>query len=276
VVTKGRILSSSGEASPQIDVLVLWPSYPPFLLNKKLYLASGVAAAFECKLTFRKGHLKKLFETAVKLSAITTKEHRDRVTSRKDLGQNFAYEEFHRLFEYGLLAHSFEGSDPDQFANAVTDEMNRLDKELVSHPSQMVDLICISDLGSWVSERKAIDARIVMRDQPPNTYNMVYLPHPYSNYHCLTGASWSKGSEIRANFSPLGSFLARFYRKLSRADRSLEPLAKFYTTTLSTGQGGGVAGRMWPEIETPTELWNQSQLKRQRNEHLKEYEFLGF
>ena len=41
VVTKGRILSHKGIASPQIDVLVLSPSYPRQLLNKKLYLAGA-------------------------------------------------------------------------------------------------------------------------------------------------------------------------------------------------------------------------------------------
>src|SRR5438094_9937474 len=45
VETKGRILTSSGYASPQVDVLVLMPSYPAILLGEKLYLAGGVAAA---------------------------------------------------------------------------------------------------------------------------------------------------------------------------------------------------------------------------------------
>jgi hypothetical protein len=59
VVTKGRILSHEGAAGPQVDVLVLHPNYPPFLVNKKLYLASGVLAAFECKLTLKAEHITK-------------------------------------------------------------------------------------------------------------------------------------------------------------------------------------------------------------------------
>jgi hypothetical protein len=39
VVTKGRILGHDGEASPQLDVIVLRPGYPPFLREKKTYLA---------------------------------------------------------------------------------------------------------------------------------------------------------------------------------------------------------------------------------------------
>jgi hypothetical protein len=53
VVTKGRILGVDGTASPQVDVIVLQPSYPARLLNKKVYLVHGVAAAFECKTTSR-------------------------------------------------------------------------------------------------------------------------------------------------------------------------------------------------------------------------------
>lgn len=35
VVTKGQIISSEGELSPQVDILVLRPSYPPALRCKK-------------------------------------------------------------------------------------------------------------------------------------------------------------------------------------------------------------------------------------------------
>ena len=53
VVTKGRVIAPDGKASPQVDVLVLKGVYPKKLLNRKMYLSAGVAAAFECKLTLR-------------------------------------------------------------------------------------------------------------------------------------------------------------------------------------------------------------------------------
>src|SRR5580692_5249368 len=46
VVTKGRIINPQGEATPQMDVLILHPAYPAGLVSKKLYLAGGVLAAF--------------------------------------------------------------------------------------------------------------------------------------------------------------------------------------------------------------------------------------
>jgi hypothetical protein len=63
IVTKGRVLFPDGEASPQLDVIVLSGAYPKRLLEKKLFLSSGVIAAFECKTTLRSEHLASLFET---------------------------------------------------------------------------------------------------------------------------------------------------------------------------------------------------------------------
>jgi len=70
VVTKGRILGHDGNASPQVDVLVLRPSYPRKLLGKKLYLAGGVAAAFECKVTLKKSHIYEAFQTAALINKL--------------------------------------------------------------------------------------------------------------------------------------------------------------------------------------------------------------
>ena len=42
VVTKGRILFEDGTSSPQVDVLVLSPSYPRGLSNEKYVFAGGV------------------------------------------------------------------------------------------------------------------------------------------------------------------------------------------------------------------------------------------
>jgi hypothetical protein len=70
VVTKGRILTRNNYASPQVDVLVLHPSYPRILLGKKYYLAEGVAAAFECKTTLKANHVKDAVKRRLKLGGI--------------------------------------------------------------------------------------------------------------------------------------------------------------------------------------------------------------
>src|SRR5699024_11024499 len=67
IVTKGRILSEKGIASPQVDIIVLQPEYPKHLLDKKLYLAGGVLAAFECKVTLKANHIAEFIGNAVEI-----------------------------------------------------------------------------------------------------------------------------------------------------------------------------------------------------------------
>ena len=100
VVTKGRIISADGRTSPQVDVLVLKDVYPERLLDKKLYLAAGVAAAFECKTTLTAAHIAKAVQTCVII---------------KDLypvREGSPYKELHAPIVYGLLAHSHSWKAP--------------------------------------------------------------------------------------------------------------------------------------------------------------------
>src|ERR1051326_2748896 len=64
VVTKGRIVDSHGNAGRQLDILVLHPAYPQKLRTRKLYLAGGVLAAFECKVMLRAEDIQSALETA--------------------------------------------------------------------------------------------------------------------------------------------------------------------------------------------------------------------
>ena len=94
VVTKGRIIGIDGRTSPQIDVLVLKSVYPEKLLSKKLFLAAGVAAAFECKTTLKSEHIEKAVETCVKIKNLYP------------VREGTPYKELHAPIVYGLLAHS--------------------------------------------------------------------------------------------------------------------------------------------------------------------------
>lgn len=145
VLTKGRILFQNGGASPQVDVMVLSPEYPRGLIEegKKLYVAGGVLAAFECKLTVRGQYIARAFESARQLS--------DGMGKRT----GSPYRELHRPLIYGLLAHSHEwkseASQPlDNITRSLNDELNR-----VAHPREMPDLVCVSDLGTWSALKHA-------------------------------------------------------------------------------------------------------------------------
>lgn len=72
VTTKGRIIGQDGTTSPQVDVVVLKGIYPKQLIdeNQKIYLAAGVAAAFECKTTLKAEHIEKAVQTCVKIKSL--------------------------------------------------------------------------------------------------------------------------------------------------------------------------------------------------------------
>src|SRR5262249_55002567 len=123
IVTKGRILGHKGETSPQIDLIVLHPGYPPGLRDKKLYPVGGVTAAFECKLTLRSEHVGETIENCAKIKRLTA---RRTGTPRLELNSPLLY---------GLLAHSHswraENSTPIENVSRAIDEK---DREITKHP----------------------------------------------------------------------------------------------------------------------------------------------
>lgn len=138
IVTKGRILARDGWASPQVDVLVLHPSYPVHLRDQKLYLAGGVVAAFECKITLRTEHIRRAVSTA----AFIRRHLRPR--------RGTPYKELNSPLIYGLLAHSHswkeEKSTP---VKNIDDQLYQADLNTTQHPREMLDLLCVADLAIW-------------------------------------------------------------------------------------------------------------------------------
>jgi hypothetical protein len=116
VVAKGRIIFHNGKASPQMDLLVLSPEYPKGLADagKKLYLAGGVLAAFECKLTLRQCHIKEVFENSRALA--------DGLASR----WGSPYRELHRPMVYGLLAQYRSLDDAKRARSSAPDARHTL------------------------------------------------------------------------------------------------------------------------------------------------------
>jgi hypothetical protein len=135
VVTKGRILFEDGSSSPQVDVLVLKPSYPPGLRQQKYFFAGGVIAAFECKLTLRNTHVRDAFQTA-------------REIKRKARGRTGTpYDELNRMPIYGLLAHShsFRAKRPSWKLHEVVEKYETL---FAQHPRELLDIICVADAAT--------------------------------------------------------------------------------------------------------------------------------
>lgn len=140
IVTNGRVLFENGCASPQIDVLILHPSYPRVLLDKKLYLAGGVAAAFECKTTLTAAHIKKAVETAANIKGNIVRR------------EGTPYRELNSQIIYGLLSHShsWRSVRSSPYKN-VERTLYGADELYVKHPIQQIDFITVSDLATWQS-----------------------------------------------------------------------------------------------------------------------------
>jgi hypothetical protein len=199
IITKGRILTDTGYASPQIDLLVLYPSYPQILLDKKLYLSGGVAAAFECKTTLTAAHVKEAVETSAALK---------RALPKRD---GSPYKELHAGLIYGLLAHShsWQGakSKPiENIENALWDS----DVAAVGHPRECIDFITVSDLATWkVTKMSYLSPLLPFYN---DEIRKIYGPNGSATTGyicCAIGADRQK-----EYFSPIGTLLSGLFSEL--------------------------------------------------------------
>jgi len=230
VVTKGRILGIDGTASPQVDVIILSPAYPNYLLDKKLYLAAGVLAAFECKTTLAASHIRDAVQTsmAVKLLA-----HEQTGTP---------YRELHAPIIYGLLAHSHSwksaGSQP---GSNVSSALNEFDLQFVQHPQQMLDVVCVSDLATWA----AMKGTFFGPSLSPWSSEMAAIYGSKGSATTSYIRSAIDGARQRPHFTPIGSLLGTLTNKLAWGTPMLRDLADYYRKVDMLGSGEG-AMRIWP------------------------------
>ncbi len=230
VVTKGRILCENGYASPQIDVLVLHPSYPKILLDKKLYLAGGVAAAFECKTTLKAVHVKEAVETAASI--------------RKNLPkrEGSPYKELNSNIIYGLLAHShsWKGEKSKPLEN-VESALWEADGVHVDHPIQQLDFITVSDLATWQSMKSVFlsptwphyneEIRKIYGDNGSGT----------SSYVCAAIG----GDRQEEFFTPISVLLSGLFSKLAWTFNDMRELDAYFRKVNMMGSGQGHM-RLWP------------------------------
>jgi hypothetical protein len=194
VVTKGRIISSTGQTSGQLDVLVLSPSYPMGLLSNKLYIAAGVVAAFECKRTLRREHIRKTVRTGVKLSRMI---------------QSDRFVPHHIL--YGLLAQSYQLSSIRKSpVTVVAEALQQADAEEVNDPHDCLDFVCVPNLGTWFLLRFAHPRR------------------PQAKKDLLTTTHMGPISESgHRNDDAIGQFLVALLERISHIDNSMSAIAHY-------------------------------------------------
>ena len=231
VVTKGRIISQDGRTSPQIDVLVLKSIYPEKLLTKKLYLAAGVAAAFECKTTLKAAHIDEAIETCVKIKNLYPAR------------EGTPYKELHAPIVYGLLAHSHSWKGPNSAPEAnIEKKLLKSDELYVSHPRLGLDLLCVADLAAWtLSKLTFIGPRVLPNYESVMASEYGPAGAAFSGY---IGHTPSDNNQIR-HFTPIGTLISYLSERLAWEDPSLRDLADYYRITRIGGIGTGKP-RPWP------------------------------
>ena len=225
VVTKGRILAPSGAASPQVDVLVLMPSYPKGLLSHNLYMAGGVVAAFECKTTLIAAHIQSTLETSSKIQGALPKR------------EGSPYKELNSPIIFGLLAHSHswkaENSKPLENIGSTLFES---DAKFVQHPREALDVLCVADLGAWTVTKM-------------NYINPNQFPDPAMA--ALYGG-WASSGYVghylnlprqEPTFSPLGTLFSFLYHKLAWAYPDMRNLDNYFSQVRMRGTGEGMTRR---------------------------------
>jgi hypothetical protein len=232
VVTRKYVIPETGTRKFETDIVVLHPSYPEPLASRSDILVGGVAAAFSVKLTLDAAGIRDGVQRAVDL--------------RRSLQKRYgtARDEMIAPFPVGLLAHSHSwkagGSSPDQ---NVEQNLWMLDNELVSHPRESLDYLCVADLGLWTNMR------------------IPYLPN-FEITTTATGTVMQRGGKALTTigktrrgetFTAVASLVAHLLGRLSYIDPTLRPLADNLRATGTIGESRG-STREWNLSDVFSEL----------------------
>ena len=208
VFKNGTIISRDDHTSPEIDILVVKGEHPKHLLEQKVFLESGVAAAFECKLTLKARDIEKYLEACKEVKSLCP----DRFGT--------PYKELHSPIIYGLLALSHP---PNEHIVKKLNTYKSVDK-LEWHPRDFIDLIAVADLNTWVVQKLIVYGTLGNIEANP-----------------LVSLSYSDISDDRELIEkPTYSmihFSANLINMLAREDTSLRNMAEYYRSALSEPPG---------------------------------------
>lgn len=231
IETKGRLIGTNGAMSPQIDLLVLKPTYPRKLREKKIWLAGGVAAAFECKTTLRAEHVRASSDRCQKFKALFNPRTG---TPRRELKSPLIY---------GILAHSHAWKAPGSAAAANINRLLGETSATTPKPSDVIDFLCVADLGMWHSMGIA-------------KYEASWAPQHASELQAAFGGPWGAKTAImcstinnemqKQEFRPIGALIALLTQGLAWEDATVRDLADYFRLANLMGAGVG-STRAWPQ-----------------------------
>jgi hypothetical protein len=260
VVTRGRIIDEAGRTSPEIDILVLRPEYPGFLLDEKYHLAAGVAAAFECKLTLHERDFEKAFANG---KTVKNLAHTETGTPHRELN---------RPIMCGVLAH-----DHSWHARSGSREVKWLEETgkieqlllssqaLVDEPYELTDLVCVASAATFVLRKKLFinpHASEVGRSMFKGFDSRGGVGTAYDMY--------SSGYPPAVVGHTMGAFIAFVYKLLARQEANLRPLSRYFSREVFTGPGVGLY-RVWPSDVLSRKVLDQIQKRGYDSEEWSEW-----
>jgi hypothetical protein len=232
IVTKGRILGGDGRMSPQVDVLILHPGYPTSLQSKKVYMAGGVVAAFECKLTLKPAHVREAAATARIVRALVPPR------------TGSLFDELHSPVIFGLLAHrtSLNRNGATRIDQILAGEL-----ALDSHPKDALDVVCVANLACWKSWttvllRGHLDEKMWATTR--EVHDLDIQGSIRQHYARWVAIDW-RGPDAPPN--PLYVLIGQLLHRLAWEFATYQTLARYWHDAQVTGaSGAAVASRSWP------------------------------
>ncbi len=242
IETKGRLIGHNGVMSPQIDLVVLKPSYPRKLLTKKVWMAGGVAAAFECKTTLNAAHIKDAVKKCILFKSLFPERKGSPLL------------ELRSPLTYGILAHShaWKGKQSDPIGNVEKAFAEKQDT--VIHPRFEIDLICVSDLAVWHSIY--MSTYISDQSSPQKAQLEKLFGGPVGPATAMSRAALNDDRQAQT-FRPFGALLSILTRRLGWDNGSVRALADYYLKVNLEGSGQG-GMRFWPASVYSEEVRSQT------------------
>lgn len=242
VVTKGRILTADGLASPQVDVLVLRPSYPLALRDKKHYFAGGVLAAFECKLTLRARDLVSAFRNCVAIKRL--------------YGSNgeTPYDQLQQPIIYGVLAHTCQKTST-RSSLKLFDWIERYEMQGCSHPREMLDILCVADTATFVLHKTLVVKGWSSGDQIEAFQKLT----PVGGVATALMAHGERQSAKHPAGDIIGAFIWSLTSKFAYEHEELRPFASYLDSVGVWASIGRVT--TWSKNVLTPEVWRHLQQK---------------
>jgi hypothetical protein len=212
------IIPEEGDDKFETDIVIFNPGYPERLRQREEVLAGGVAAAFSVKLTLDSAGLRDSFDRSVRL--------------RRSMKPRYGSPRHEILgaFPFGVLAHSHSWKKPS--SNPIENlrsNLWRLDNELVVHPRESLDFVCIADLTY------------------AKTFRIPYMPSRHLQHLTDKGMDTSNGlavsaitiADVNNAAGPVAGFIAALLERLALTDPTLTSLADGLRVTDTLGSEGG-------------------------------------